>query len=383
MELGNVKLYNLINRSFNVVLKPLTPLHSWSGSKLIVGFDVVRRGNRVCIVDLDHLPPRILEGLSKLRAEDIPKFIEENAHAIPCRLVVGFGESIRAPPPNKCEISDLNSYILPGSSLKGYIRTALLYVLMRKVKETSVEELRSILRKGVDLSKGPKEASVGLEASFFRTPRLRRQGGYVDSFQQLCVSDPGLNVGEQCYSLENFTIYELRGKKIEPVGNLYAIAVRCGELKYKVDVLDQPVPNAGNIHQLFREHRDILDKLSLMKKLDIIEVLRVYGCENLDFEIERVKGVPELAYYSSFLEEWKKKYCESGGSCVIARLGLMTGRRFKTVINLVQQVDPRLYQEITSLMSQQYGHAWDDLTLKLVETSRGLIGVGWCELCVE
>jgi len=34
-------------------------------------------------------------------------------------------------------------------------------------------------------------------------------------------------------------------------------------------------------------------------------------------------------------------------------------------------------------MESQLKHIWDDLTVKLTKTPKGLIGVGWCEICLS
>jgi hypothetical protein len=55
----------------------------------------------------------------------------------------------------------------------------------------------------------------------------------------------------------------------------------------------------------------------------------------------------------------------------------------KTVLGVVKEADPQLYQEVRSLMERSLHRTWDELTIKLVETPRGLVGLGWCELCVH
>jgi hypothetical protein len=59
----------------------------------------------------------------------------------------------------------------------------------------------------------------------------------------------------------------------------------------------------------------------------------------------------------------------------------MTGHTAKTVLSIVKEAEPQLYQQVKSFMEFHLHHTWDELTIKLAKTPQGLVGPGWCELC--
>ncbi len=49
------------------------------------------------------------------------------------------------------------------------------------------------------------------------------------------------------------------------------------------------------------------------------------------------------------------------------RIGYGVGRRWKTIINLLEKFDKGLYDEVTRLMIQSLGKPWGDLTIRLAK----------------
>jgi CRISPR-associated protein Csm5 len=363
-------------KTFALTLHPLTPIHVWSGRKLFSGLDVVRKSpDTLCIVDTDRLPPNVVNELLAVRAEDMPKVLEKHSAEVLCKQEVKVAISI----PPAVQILELNPYVVPGSTLKGYIRTSVLFHLLKSVGDKS--RLSNVLRSGVDLEKEPKFVSEGLEAQFFRAPKPPKQGGFVDSFQSLLVSDPEVLAELKCYSVSELQVVELRAGALKPIANQYAVVVTCGELRYHISIR---TPKEGILRLValsVPEHKGDIEKLYLLEKLNLIEALREFGCHILSKEIEKAKLYKELSNYVKLLESFHARYCEKESNCVIARIGYMTGHTAKTVLSIVKEAEPQLYHQVKSFMESYLHHTWDELTIKLAKTPQGLVGPGWCELC--
>jgi len=362
-------LKDLFYTRFQTTLKPITVVHVWSGIDATVGIDAVYRSDgRLCIVDVEALPLEVVEKLASTSPANMQTLLARLADKLPCRLVVEAETRL----PLGSQVKLIERTIVPGSSLKGYIRTALLYYLASR-EPNIAKILNATVRIGGRYK--PKEASIDLENFFLRTSKPRKQGGLVDALQQLLVSDP--KPVSPKLSLKELKVCEI--PNMQPIAEVYAITMTGGQLVYDVAVLRKP---RNPLKRLVREHSAVLDKLSLLERIDVLEALRRFGCDLVESEIARIKGVKELEGYVRLLEDLRKRYCGRVGECVVARIGFMTGHQAKTILNLVKRVNPPLYNSVKRFLSQYYGRVWDELTLKMVRMEDRLVGVGWCELCL-
>lgn len=359
-----------IYKRYSLTLKPLTVLHVWSGNEAVLGIDAVYRSDgRLCIVDYEALPSHIIKEIMSSPLHKLQQALLKFRDELPCKLVI----DSKVKPSVNTRIKVINQYILPGSSLKGYIRTAVMYYLATKLSQKDFIE---VLNQGVNLNAVPKQVSEGLNAWFFREPRLRQQGGFVDSFQELIISDPRL-VSVHLV-LDELQVYEL--PQMQKIASIYAIVFNKGELEYDVKFIKPLKSLPPDLERVFNK---ILNKLSLLEKIDLLKALRVFGCHLLESEINRIGSIKKLEKYVELLREYYNKYCREETNCVIARLGFMTGHQAKTILVLVKKVYPKLYNSIKSFLSQHYNRVWDELTIKLVNIDdTGLVGIGWCELCL-
>lgn len=366
----------VVYKDYLVRLRPLTPVHVWSGGKLMVGLDIVKRQDRLCIVDIGRLSQDLVEKILGAKPEDVYTIIENFADTLPCSEELGFS----VVPPRGIQVNEIAPSFIPGSSLKGYIRTAILYVLLKD--SGTPQDIRRILSSTIDLTADPRNVAQGLEGYFLRAPRSRKQGGYVDALQQLVISDPLAHIGRDCLRVEEFQVFEI--PKMNRIASQYVIALACGELIYGIKVLKSPT-TINNIIPQVPEHKQVLDKLSLLlgKVNTILESLRVFGCDLVRYEMEKIGDTKGLEQYRNLLNEFLKKYCKAGGECVISKLGYMAGLRSKTLIDIVKKVDRNLYNDVRNKMQSVLGHTWDELTIKLARFDGKLIGVGWCELCIS
>jgi CRISPR-associated protein Csm5 len=59
------------------------------------------------------------------------------------------------------------------------------------------------------------------------------------------------------------------------------------------------------------------------------------------------------------------------------RLGFGAGRRWKTVLSLIEKMRPHLFKRLESYMSHRLRRIWDDITFKMADGKP----VGWA--CYE
>jgi len=365
----------LILKKIKLQLKPLTPIHVWSGEELIYGLDVIDRDNKLCIIDFEKLPHELLEELVRVSSNRIPDLLYKYRDRIVCKELLNADSTLN----EGSRIKAISSTLIPGSSLKGYIRTAIIYDLLNKLgKTTIINKLNS----GIDLSKPPKNVSEGLEGALLRKPRPKRAGGFIDLLQLVLVSDP--NIADYNLLIKKFIVYEILDNRLKSIGENHVIALTNGFLKYMITII-KPY-NKESIRKIDRERliQQDIDKLNEINRIDLIKSLKSFGCSILSNEIELVNKIPELRNYLYMLNNWKDKYCgENIENCVIARIGFMTGHLAKTILNIVRQYHLTLYKEILAYMTRQVKRVWDSRTIKLTTFDQKLVGIGWCELCLQ
>jgi len=374
-----------------LTLEVVTPVHVWSGSEAIVGVDTVVYGGRVCFVD----PQRYLEYVNRYRPDllrapeemlklvsDIVREASMKGVSLCSRSVDVWlrGEEVRAGSRIR-----LNQPLgVPATTLKGYIRTALLYKLL---KEASAKgDVCSVVREGLDLSREPKNASEGLEAKFFRKPRPKKAGGFSDAFMTLQISEPAESSIRTAVS--KIDVLEKASGKLVPIASQLAEVLAEGsKLRFELKIV-KPLPTAYSPQQ-----RELADIVELYRKTitaeGLVSALKEFGCDLLRFEISRIEELAkgyggEFEYYLKLLRELDEAYCGvSKGSCAPARIGFATSKEFKTVLLILEKSCTDLYSEVKTYMSTRLEKLWDERTVKFVFTPRGSVGAGWCKLCVE
>jgi len=372
-------------------LEVVTPVHVWSGSEAIVGVDTVVYGGRVCFVD----PQRYLEYVSRYRPDllkapevmlksiaDIVREASSKGLSLCSKSIDVWlrGEEVRTGSRIR-----LNQPLgIPATTLKGYIRTALLYKLLKELATKG--DVCSVIREGLDLSREPKNASEGLEAKFFRRPRPKKAGGFSDAFATLQISDPVESSIRTAISKIDVR-EKASGKLVVIASQLAEVLAEGSKLRFELKIV-KPLPAAYSpqLHELAAA-------VELYRKTITTEglasALREFGCDLLRFEISRVEELTkscggEFEYYLKLLREFDEAYCRAGkGPCVPARIGFATSKEFKTVLLILEKSCGDLYREVRTYMSARLDKPWDERTVKFVLTPRGFVGAGWCKLCVE
>jgi CRISPR-associated protein Csm5 len=369
-------------------LEPVTPLHVSSNRESIVGIDAILEEDQVVFIDLESslkdLDPRVLDKILNVA------FSKEGFYRLTETLrregiLTPFFKAVaKTKLSNGARVRLMQRMIVPGSTLKGYIRTAILYELLRNIQDPK-KILDEKIRK--NLPGDPRYVAQDLEKYLLRTLRLPKQGGFVDAFANLIVSDPVVERYE--LAVRETRVIERATEKA--IATIFMVTLESGLLRY-----DIRISRPFNIDKIVMQDdvksrmRDILERLGLIMKIvrddpsDLIRILREYGCRHLREELERTKNLGKPSIYKIYinkLEELEKLCRSTSSNCAPARIGFGTGHEAKTIALYLKDVYPDLYNDLRKQMSNKIGRIWDSLTLKAVTEDGFLIGVGWCRIC--
>jgi CRISPR type III-A-associated RAMP protein Csm5 len=322
---------------FTITLEPISPIFVWSGERLVADADYKLVGNKLIIID-------ILKAMKKVsRLEDA--FREEFARELYGQKLIFESKTVPQ------SILMINDYVVPASSLKGLIRTAILNSLidntvLNRVKD-SLTAISSINRR-VAL-KSVKNVAYPVEELL--KVHVQVGGRYTyDSLNRLLIADP--TVKSPHFSLSTVEIKEIAGSYSEEV---YAITFDKGVLTYNAEIIKPQ--NYG-----FRS--DVAQKDAIITKDKIIESLKSFSSYIINKEKDKALGK-----YKEFLNSLKAE-----DSCFPLKIGMFTGHISKTVSI------PRNLENLRSqVMTRVTGHPWDNRTVKLVNG----IGIGWAKVCVK
>jgi len=323
---------------FTITLEPISPIFVWSGERLVADADYKLVGNKLIIID-------ILKAMKKVsRLEDA--FREEFARELYGQKLIFESKTVPQ------LILMINDYVVPASSLKGLIRTAILNSLidntvLNRVKD-SLTAISSIDRR-VAL-KSVKNVAYPVEELLKVQVQVGRGRYTYDSLNRLLIADP--TVKSPHFSLSTVEIKEIAGSYSEEV---YAITFDKGVLTYNAEIVKPQ--NYG-----FRS--DVAQKDAIITKDKIIESLKSFSSYIINKEKDKALGK-----YKEFLNSLKAE-----DSCFPLKIGMFTGHISKTVSI------PRNLENLRSqVMTRVTGHSWDNRTVKLVNG----IGIGWAKVCVK
>jgi CRISPR type III-A-associated RAMP protein Csm5 len=323
---------------FTITLEPISPIFVWSGERLVADADYKLVGNKLIIID-------ILKAMKKVsRLEDA--FREEFARELYGQKLIFESKTVPQ------SILMINDYVVPASSLKGLIRTAILNSLidntvLNRVKD-SLTAISSMNRR--EALKSVKNVAYPVE-ELLKVHVQVGGGRYTyDSLNRLLIADP--TVKSPHFSLSTVEIKEIAGSYSEEV---YAITFDKGVLTYNAEIVKPQ--NYG-----FRS--DVAQKDAIINKDKIIESLKSFSSYIINKEKDKALGK-----YKEFLNSLKAE-----DSCFPLKIGMFTGHISKTVSI------PRNLENLRSqVMTRVTGHSWDNRTVKLVNG----IGIGWAKVCVK
>lgn len=386
---------SVMRYSFNIVLEPITPIHVWNGVRSVLGLDLIIDGSKYCVVDVESIELGVDEVSNILsKRVDVRGFTEVVSKLyregrVRCKRV--FDVDLKTSPQGVGEVKLINDLLIPGSTVKGYIRTAILnYLLTQDLSSKGLNYVKQVLDANIDLSVEPKYASLNLESYYLRAPRLKEQGGFIDLLQQILISDIIKSEGVKL-SIRDSYIYDLTGKLI---ARLILETIDRGSLHYRIDIsrlgstLTQLAKGLRGLDKKVLDVITLIDNLKLYESEKFLSILRTYSELLIRDELMKVSKFSEVlkrvdvdvSDYMRLLNELLKDV--SVGKCVPIRIGFMTGHMAKTVDIFISNNFRSKYDEICSVMTQKYHHLWDDSTLKLVWFNKSFYGLGWAKLCV-
>lgn len=358
-------------------IEVLTPLHVWDGEPRRWGLDLVPAGNDACLIDFERIDASKL-GKVPARAgefeQNIRRWLDAGAlkcsRKIPLRTALKSREDVKLLPPQ----------LIPASTLKGYIRTAVLHKLIMEVANSQSDQAAfKLLTGSVNLFTDPKRMGIALELELLGRPRLPKQGGYADMLQRLIISEPMITKASSSLS---------RASVVDVGGNLVAefaleVLEPGSKLEYELRILEPPSSNSIKARDEKAAVSRILQLYANLTPQSILDGLTNFGRALLDHELDKIKRFYkpladkgfDLATYRDILERLASE------RCIPVRLGFATGHTAKTMAIAMQKVAPQLYSQLCNTMGKRLGRLWDDSTFKLVNFGKWF-GLGWARLCV-
>lgn len=336
----------MIKESFIIEVEPLSPTFVWSGEILYKGADFDLVNGKILIVD-PFKALRKVKNLREIFKEQFVRTIKDFKLIFPSTSV-----------PN--QILMINEYLIPASSLKGLIRTAILNKMAKKSPsvynqiQSNLNTLTTLHPK--QIFKEVKNVAEPVEKLLKNTVPFGKGKYNYDALNRLIISEP--EVIDASLSLRKITILELKGNfKSEN----YAITFDKGKLVYDVKILQ---PSNYGVNSMLK---NLDDKIS---KKEIFESLKEYSNLVINSEKEKLKTKDkDLRTYSEFLEKLRIE-----GECVPLKIGMFTGHVAKTI-----SLPPNIMQDRDRVMTKITGHLWDNRTVKLTDN----IGVGWVKICIR
>ncbi len=303
-------------------LKVDTPLFVLGGGSAVVGLDAFYKEGRLYLVDITS-PKLMATATTGASLEELVKLASSNPAQYAYRSF---------PSPQIQDKTEVKIGVVPpASTIKGLLRTAYLWLALtqnHKLANDFLDTVANALNRGVH----PKAVGSAGEALVFR--RELKGGRRWDIFNLVAVREKGAKAEFRVYRVE---VYEWT----DVIATFYAAGLVPGsELEYEVVV---------------RPREDGRSDVVLTEQV-LKDALRLFSEELAAFERARGLYVPQ---------------------CDAVRLGFGAGRRWKTVLSLIEKMRPHLFKRLESYMSHRIGRIWDDITVKMADGKP----VGWA--CYE
>ncbi|ACB40081.1 CRISPR-associated protein [Pyrobaculum neutrophilum] len=307
-------------------LRAETPVFVLSGRAAVVGLDALWSGGRLHVLDLEH--PALLRLIeAQVRAGRAPSLADvvAAARADPARY-----SRLSLPSPQLPDKAEVKLGIPPpASTVKGMLRTAYLHWVLKRDGEARGRFLSAVAQ-ALEERVHPKFLAARGEAAVFKVVVGKR---VWDVFNAVLVRE-----GPAGARFEVYKIDVVKGSNV--IASAYAVGASPGSaFEYRVVVRPRPREDGGGDAVL------ALDDLK--------------------------KALDDFAREAGEREGWRPR-CPAA-----VRIGFGAGRRWKTVLNLVERHDPALYRRIQEYMTQRLKRFWGDVTKKTVEG----MPVGWA--CYE
>jgi len=372
-----VKKYRL---NLSVVTRALVV----SGKDMLLGEDVIVIGNYAYIIDTNKLIKEIIEKTKGVHI--FSKILERNTRdkgGIISTLIRDYNIDIRRVSSREIYVADRratnykivksntvinNRYAIPGTELKGVIRTALLYWLVKE----NINGLRDEISKRIDeLGQNlidPKNAGWKIESlikyilKIPKQARNREVTHYYDVMKNLQISDP-LDINEKTV-LDTLVV----AKRRDPLNMIKSITpVIClsqgAEMLYELNIYKEPpvpTPIHGDIRKLYMETIPY-----------VFKALKEYSLALIDYEKNLLAQYQSIATkdFVEKLESWRSAV-SSNSNVFYIKIGFGANMYSKTIyLALPVDLREKLENAMTNIVkarSRGKITVWDHRTLKLV-----------------
>ncbi len=400
-------MQNDASKKYLLLLDVKTPVHVGSGHALLKDFDFVMVGDKYYRLNPNLLIKKCIEYKIRTTRELLDKI---RRHESEVQAVSSYYGSVHVSDYERLrergirvELNNVKEHIksggtpiVPGSTIKGLLRTALLYYLITRndeILESFKNHVNRVLssikdminrRRVRDVRKYIKNATLNFEQQFLKV--LWKDRYLFDVLRCLLISDP------QCIK------YDLAMRCIAVMERSGNIAVA-----FPVETIDPPSRYQYSVilmHELIgritkrlqgRPFDEISDKLNILNI--IIDALCAYSLDALDFEIEllrdnfaQVRGIDRI---TDMLRSWKnevERSREKEMPIFYLKVGFATGHMHKTLDLILYKNYRDLYNSLCNVMSSIYRRTWNLMTIKLDYESfktGNPLQIGWVSISLK
>lgn len=403
----------LIAKKYRVKLEVMTETFVWSGRDLLTGIDIIIQEDegkkKAYLIDLDKFIDKIMEKkkVSELLGHTKKIFDpRRDLREIARRYGVSLESTSYAVIPVMYEKASRKRYVkehirvggafsIPGSEVKGVLRTAILSGL---VKDSSGGETRKIIASAIN-KLNPEKKRVGrekrggkpsiknvsleLENRLLSVQVVLNEGNQAKSsvnvLKYIQVSDPIDNQVKPV--LDGLVVALRRDPMSKTIASIPLIGLQKGsKITYELNILDKPCYD----NEVSNSIRNLYEKI--IPKLD--DYLRRYSLSIIDYE-KRLLGRLMNSGATSFYRElfrWEEDVKRNEGVFYI-KIGFGTGMYSKTIyLALSHDMRRMLEEKMSHIMRDLSRHKirrWDSLTLKLIGSrydEHEIIPFGWIKL---
>ena len=193
-----------MNKNYKIEMETLTPVHIGSGEKAIFGLDYYLEGTKVIFIDL----PELIEAVNKEEMERLSRSIKQMKIKDIKFMVKKYGKELytieNKADTRRREIDTIlkthGGYVyIPGSSLKGAIRTSLIYD--RIGEEEEKRKISGIAKHERISKKIANEKISDIEGAMESILKKNVSGKEIDMLSSLIIRDSEVKKVDECTSV--------------------------------------------------------------------------------------------------------------------------------------------------------------------------------------
>jgi len=376
----------VIRGTYDVTLEVLTRVLVGSNRDLLLGEDVIIRENKAYIINFERVIEKILsQGQSILQLSDLLSNLKRNHRTgILSTLLKTYNINLEEVAKRVVETTDnrvekykilknnivLNGvYCVPGTEIKGVMRTALIYWIVKN----NIDYFRKGLLQVIDELKNgdirDKDAGWIIE-KYLKTvlrfeelnPKYRKVIHYYDVLKNIQITDP-YYVNENVV-LDSIVVAKRKNPFKDITSIIPAICLnKNAKMNYELNIYDKPVMPT----RLHKELRELYENTIPY----IWRALREYSLDLINYEKKLLRISPKNATmdFERKLNEWEKEVKSNTGVFYV-KIGFGAGLYSKTIyMALPDDLKRKLEETMSFLVSRRTRgriSIWDHLTMKLV-----------------